>query len=182
MLSTEKKDWTYEEYYKLGNEERFEVIKGELFMVPAPDLEHQKISRKLEFKMVSYVENNDLGEIFDAPVDVIFENDVVLQPDIIFISKDRSSILQKRGVFGSPDLIVEIISKSSVKIDKHEKFKLYEKFKVKEYWLIDPANKTIEIFYLAGEKYELSCFASEEEDIAESNVLKGFGIKIREVF
>ncbi len=182
MLSTDKKVWTYDEYYKLNDGNQYEVINGELKMVPAPDLSHQDISREIEFKIYNYINGLNLGKVYNAPVDVILDEKLVVQPDLIFISKENFKILKRRGIFGSPDLIVEIISKYSVKSDRHEKFKLYEKYLIKEYWIVDPSNKTIEAFYLENNKYELFYFADLENKILGSKVLEGLEISVDDIF
>ncbi|MFN8672453.1 MAG: Uma2 family endonuclease [Candidatus Sericytochromatia bacterium] len=181
-MITKQKSFTYEEYYLIEDGNRYEVINGELIMVPAPDLWHQKYSRKLEVKMVIHCEKLDLGEIFDAPCDVILDKNVVVQPDILFVKKENENILQKRGVFGTPNLIVEILSKSSVKIDKFEKFKLYEKYGVEEYWILDPENKSVEVFLLVDGRYELKSVSSDEGDIVKSYVIKDFEVGIKDIF
>ncbi len=180
ILKEQNKIWSYEEYYNILDDKSYEVISGELIMVPAPDLEHQRISRKLEIKLSLHIEKNNWGEIFDAPIDVILDNQNVVQPDIVFVSKENSKMLEKRGIFGSPDMIVEIISPSSVKRDRYDKFIVYETFKIKEYWLIDPANKTIEIFILENDKYRLFCFAGTDEK-AISNLIQNFEINVNEL-
>ncbi|KAA3597187.1 MAG: Uma2 family endonuclease [Calditrichaeota bacterium] len=175
--------WTYEKYYKLKDENRYEVINGELRKMtpPAPSLFHQRQSRKLEFLLIKFTEENNLGEVFNAPIDVIFDVKTSLQPDLVFVAKENSEMLQKRGIFGSPDLIVEIISPSSLRMDKHTKFALYEKFKVKEYWLVDPKNEAIEVFSLEKNKYKLFSIACEKGKV-NSKLLKGFEVEVTEIF
>ena len=87
--ATEKRKFTYEDYLKTPNDERFELIGGELLMTPSPVPRHQRISGKIEFELRKYVVENDLGEVFDAPCDVHLDDENVVQPDILFISKDR---------------------------------------------------------------------------------------------
>ncbi|MFN8577686.1 MAG: Uma2 family endonuclease [Candidatus Sericytochromatia bacterium] len=181
-MITEQKKITYKDYYLIEDGNRYEVINGVLIMLPAPDLWHQKYSRNLEVKMVNHCKNLDLGEIFDAPCDVILETNVVVQPDILFVKKENENILEKRGVFGSPNLIVEILSKSSIKIDRFDKFKLYEKYGVEEYWILDPENKSIEVFLLINGKYELNSIASDDNDIIKSNIIKEFEVSIKDIF
>lgn len=175
--------WTYEKYYKLKDENRYEVIDGELreMTPPAPSPFHQRQSRKLEFLLIQFTEKNNLGEVFNAPIDVIFDERNSLQPDLVFVAKENNDFIQKRGIFGSPDLVVEIISPSSLRIDKHTKFALYEKFKVKEYWLVDPKNEAIEVFSLESDKYELFSIACEKGKVS-SKLLKGFEVEVTEIF
>ena len=167
--------WSYEDYYHLEDDKRYEVIEGELIeMAPSPLSNHQRMLQKLFKKIDSYVEQNNLGEIFIAPLDVIFAQDNVLQPDIIFISKENENIIQERGVFGSPDLVIEILSPSTIKMDQVIKYKLYEKFKVKEYWIVDHIKNTSSVYTLENDKFILS--ASGEN--IKSKLLKDFIIDI----
>ena len=119
------KKWTYDEYYKLDDDKRYEVLGGELIIAPAPYLNHQEISYKLIILLETFREKNQ-GKIYYAPADVILDDYNVIQPDIFFVSKENSSKLKKRGVLGSPDLVVEITSPSSIKRDRYEKKRFTE--------------------------------------------------------
>lgn len=182
MINTEKKIWNYDEYYKIKDNKQYEIVRGELIMVPAPNLDHQEISREIEFKIYNHINSLGLGKIFDAPIDMILDDKIILQPDLVFVSKDNFKILKKRGIFGVPQLTIEIISKSSVKMDRHEKYKIYESYGVEEYWIVDPLNKTIEVFKLENKKYELFCFVDEENNILSSSILEGLVIDSKEIF
>ena len=174
------KVFTYKDYLKLDDDKRYEIINGELIMVPAPDLEHQETSGELDFLFRQYIKKNNLGKIFTAPTDVILDEKNTIQPDIIYVSKKNLHILRKKGIFGSPDCVVEILSPSSIEVDRYKKMPLYEKFKIKEYWIVDVANKAIEIFTLEDDKYKIFSFAAEK-GIIKSNVIKGFKIEISKI-
>src|SRR5438105_15804132 len=148
----ETKHWTYEDYYNLQDEKRYEVIDGQLLMVPAPDTWHQDWLGNLYLLLRPFVKRHRLGRVFMAPVDVILDDENVVQPDLIFVSAARSAIIQKRGIFGAPDLVVEMISSSSVRRDRYEKSALYARFGVKEYWIGDPANKSLEPLVLTSNR------------------------------
>ena len=177
----EQNRWTYAEYLQLPDEERYEIIQGELTMAPAPDSNHQITSREIEFPLYRFVREHDLGEILDAPIDVILRKDIVLQPDILFVAKERREIIQKRGVFGAPDIVIEIVSPGSVQADRHRKKSIYQEHGVREYWIIDPRNKSIEIFGLTEHGYELHSMA-EESGVVKSIVLAGFTLDIEPIF
>jgi Uma2 family endonuclease len=176
------KQWTYQRMVeKLPEESRFEIINGKLYdMSPTPNSQHQRISRELEFLLITFVKNSKLGEVFHAPMDVILDKHNVVQPDILFIANNNSNIITKKCIEGTPDLVVEIISPSSYYRDQVEKKELYEKFGVKEYWIIDPANKVIEIFTLKETKYILHAFIAEEGKVA-SALLQGFEVNIHDI-
>ena len=144
----EKKKYTYDDYLKTPDNKRYELIEGELYMTPSPITSHQRISRKIEFLLEKFVTENDLGEIFDAPYDVHFDDENVVQPDILFISKDRLNIIGDKNLQGAPDLVIEILSESNAYRDLIQKKKLYARFGVKEYWIVVPGEKTIDIHIL----------------------------------
>lgn len=176
------KKWTYDRMQnELPIESRFEIIDSELYdMSPTPNTEHQRTSRKLEILFIQFVEQNQLGEIFHAPFDVILDKKNVVQPDILFIAKDNLKVITKKCIEGVPDLVVEIISPSSFYRDQVEKKELYERFGVKEYWIIEPANKVIQIFTLQENKYMLHAFVAEEGKVT-STLLNGFEVNISEI-
>jgi Uma2 family endonuclease len=175
--------WTYEDMLdKLPAESRYEIINGELIdMSPAPNPEHQRILKKLFRAMDTFIENQQLGEVNFAPYDVILNKSNVAQPDIFFIAKANVGRVSTKGYEGVPDLTVEIISPSSHYRDTVEKKALYERFGVKEYWLIDPANRVIEVFSLQNNQYCLHAFVAEEGK-ATSALLEGFEVHSSDLF
>jgi Uma2 family endonuclease len=130
--------------------------------------------------MWQYVRERDLGKVLDAPVDVILDEENVVQPDIIFIVREHLGIVQKRGIMGSPDLVVEILSPSSIYEDRYKKKALYERFGIPEYWIVDPAYRTIEVFVLGEGEYQLFSFASEKGTVT-SKVIAGFVVELSEI-
>ncbi len=174
------KVWTYEDYLRLTDDKRYEVINGRLYEMPAPGFEHQRISRDLEFLIWEYVKKNDLGQVLDAPFDVILSDTVVVQPDIVFISNENLKNIKHGRLFGPPDLVVEIVSPTSYVRDRYEKFSLYEKHGVKEYWIVLPGERVIEVWCLKKGKYVLYSVAAEKGGV-ESCVLKGLKVRVEEV-
>jgi Uma2 family endonuclease len=105
---------TYDDYIRLPDDGcRYEVLQGELVMTPAPNMDHQRISRNLEFILHSYASEKGLGEVFYAPVDVVLSMTNILQPDIVFVSSGRKHIIAKKNIVDAPDLVVEIILEST---------------------------------------------------------------------
>ncbi|MDH4129860.1 MAG: Uma2 family endonuclease, partial [Spirochaetota bacterium] len=132
MATTKQKIWTYIDYTNLTDDKRYEILEGELIeMAPAPNFKHQTISMKLGSKIWTYVQQQNIGQVVASPIDVIFDDYNTLQPDIIYISNDNKKIIKEKGVFGPPDLVIEIISQSTVTKDREIKFSIYEKFKVR---------------------------------------------------
>src|SRR3954469_6385554 len=156
------KRWTYEEYYRLNDEKRYEIIDGELLMAPSADTWHQSWSVSLLRILDAHVLRGRLGRVFHAPLDVILDTHNVVQPDLLFISKANAEIIQRRAVFGAPDLLVELLLPSSIRRDRYRKKEIYARFGVKEYWIGDPANKSLEVLTLKDGNYELHCLAEEK--------------------
>ncbi len=177
-----EKVWTYEDYLRLTDDKRYEVINGRLYEMPAPTPWHQDISRNLEFLMWNFVQEKKLGKVYDAPIDVVLGDRYVLQPDIVFISRERLKIIGEKAIMGHPDLVVEIISPATVRRDTVVKKEIYERFGVKEYWIVYPEEKAVEVWVLGDRgKYELFSVA-EGEGKVKSKVLEGLEIDLKEVF
>jgi Uma2 family endonuclease len=132
-----------------------ELINGSIFMSPAPTPKHQRIIRDLAFVLSSFVKNNQKGEVLFSPCDVYLDEHAnAVQPDIIFISKEKASIVQENSsIHGVPDLIVEILSKGNSDHDLVVKKELYERFGVREYWVVNPDTKECLGFTLSNNKY-----------------------------
>ncbi len=176
-----RKVWTYEDYLRLTDDKRYELINGRLEEMPAPSFEHQKFLKRLINLLVNFAEmERGLGEILPVPFDVILSDTVVVQPDIVFISNENLKNIKQGRLFGPPDLAVEIVSPSSYYRDRYEKFNLYEKHGIKEYWIVLPGEKVIEVWCLKDGKYVLHSVAAEKGEV-KSCVLKGFKIKVEEV-
>ncbi|GAB4327523.1 MAG: Uma2 family endonuclease [Flammeovirgaceae bacterium] len=181
-METLLKTYTYQDLLsEFSPETRCEIIANELFMPPAPSTEHQFISRDLSVELHLFVKRNQKGQVAVAPFDVILDENNVVQPDIVFIANENLKYLTKRGFEGVPDLVVEIISPSTFYRDSVEKKDLYEKFGVKEYWIVEPANKVVEIFTLQNEKYVLHQFAAEQGKV-QSKLLQGLEINLNDIF
>ncbi len=135
---------------------RYEIVDGELFVTPAPIPLHQRIVMNLGAHLWNHARAHHLGEVFVAPLDVVFTSETVLEPDIIFVSRARLQIIGEKYLAGPPDLVVEVLSKSSSRLDRDIKPKQYARYGVPEFWRIDPEAKTVEIFRLQGKEYELA--------------------------
>ncbi|TVL99332.1 MAG: Uma2 family endonuclease [Candidatus Brocadia sp. WS118] len=184
---TEEKRWTYENYLHLTDGKRYEIVGGRLsMMVPAPEFNHQRIAMTLAVKFYLFVEKHGLGYVVDAPTDVILDEENVVQPDILFISRENKDVIRKNGVFGPPDLVVEIVSPSTQYRDVYEKKDLYARFRVKEYWIVNPYTRRIEVLSL-NEQGIYILFSEGYMDeggnrVIKSAVLKDFTLDLGEVF
>ena len=175
-----RKVWTYEDYLRLMDDKRYEVINGRLEEMPAPGFEHQRIISKIILIMRGFSDKGNLGEVLPAPFDVILSETVVVQPDVIFISNETLKGVKQGRLFGPPDLVVEVVSPSSYARDRYKKFSLYERFGIKEYWIVYPEYRAIEVWCLKDGKYVLHSVAVEKGEV-ESCILKGFKVKVEEV-
>ncbi|KKK74534.1 hypothetical protein LCGC14_2882800, partial [marine sediment metagenome] len=139
------------------------------------------VKEYIEYELESFVRREKAGRIFDAPYDVYLDNNNVFQPDIMFISKERLGIIGEKNVQGAPDLVVEILSESTAYNDLRKKKKLYAKFGVREYWIVDPGEKSVEIYSLEGKEFNLSSRFSMNDNL-ESPLLYGLKIELLSVF
>jgi Uma2 family endonuclease len=130
-----------------------QVINNTLVMSPAPLDNHQKILGRIFAKIHLWVEENNLGEVRVSPYDVHFGEENIFQPDIVFVAKENTHLIQERGLFGAPDLVIEILSPSNKGYDKKDKKQVYEKYGVKEYWIIEPYEKAVAGFILINNKF-----------------------------
>ncbi|OFW09534.1 MAG: hypothetical protein A3G20_02960 [Acidobacteria bacterium RIFCSPLOWO2_12_FULL_59_11] len=181
MKSTATK-MTYDQYCLLPEDgNQYEVFDGELVKTPSPSSRHQKIVQKLLYRLSAYLEAHALGEVFVAPLDTIFDQYTVLQPDILFVSRERVAEVVKERIEGSPDLVVEILSPSTFYKDLRRKMAVYSQFKVQEYWIVDPEKQTIELYQRSGEGLQLARqFASQET--FQSPLLMGFQLSVGSIF
>ncbi len=167
----------------------YELLDGELVAKSAPSPLHQRISRNIFRAMDTYVVSNNLGEVLYAPIDVFLDEHNASQPDVLFLSAGNQHLVTPDGIQGAPDLVVEIISPSSIKRDRGDKMKLYERCGVGEYWLVDARTRSVEVYVntlVDGvQDFELrEVFSEESTELVSvhSFVLKEFIMPIQAVF
>ena len=140
---------TYADYCLLPDDgKRYELIEGELFVSPSPSTRHQTVSRRLQFALMETLEKPGLAQIFNAPTDLLLKDTTVVVPDLVIVGADRFPIITRRALEGPPDVVVEILSPSSLDRDGYIKRKLYESFAIPEYWLVDPEQGLITVYRL----------------------------------
>jgi Uma2 family endonuclease len=171
------------ENYKLLPETgpRYQLIQGDLYMAPAPNRFHQEISRNLQFELHSYLKRNPIGKLFDAPFDVYLDEINVFQPDIIIVLNERLGILTEQGAEGAPDLVVEILSPQTRRLDLLNKKQEYARAGVKELWIIDPEPRAIMIHQFASDGVE-NVRKVDEEDTLSTDLLPGFNLAVETIF
>lgn len=169
----------YADYVRIPEDGmRHEIIDGEHFMNPAPNTNHQTVSKRLQYQLYTQIELAGLGLLFDAPYDVQLAPHDILQPDLVVVLKGRPNIVTPTKIKGVPDLVVEIISPSSEANDRKLKRERYEKMGVPEYWIVDPDEQTLEQLVLRDGAYQLQPAAEE----VRPAVIGGVTIRLRDVW
>ena len=163
---------------------RHELIDGEHYVGPSPNMNHQQIAGNLQWLLRSYLEGHPRGRLFGAPSDVVFTCFDIVVPDLLYMSNERASeILTEANVQGCPELVVEIGSKSTRVRDESIKLRLYERAGVTEYWVIDPRRESIRVYARAasgfGEPVELTRRAGA---VLSTPLMPGLSVPVDEVF
>lgn len=175
--------WTYADYQRLPDDgRRYEIIRGVLYVTNAPNVDHQYTVTALGAKFYVFATEHKLGHVFVAPCEVhLSEESKPVQPDIFFIQQDR--LPKRRSPFfaGAPDLIVEVISPGSIRLDRVTKFTEYEQTGVAEYWIVDPQARIIEVYVLSNGEYGL-LGTFKDEELVQSQVLAGISIVASTLF
>ena len=162
---------------------RYELFEGELFASRAPSLSHQRVLMNIAALIRIYLEQNPIGEVLPTP-GVIFDNYNSAIPDIVFISNQQiDNIGSDERIYEAPELVIEIVSpgKENARRDREVKRQVYGKHGVKEYWIADPVNKSLEIYRLKRRNLALAETLMDEDDVT-SSVLPGFKCKARQFF
>ena len=173
--------FTYEDYRHTPDDKRYELLDGELIMAPAPRTAHQRTSRKIGNSLDTFVTENNLGEVFIAPYDVVLSNTDVVQPDLLFVSKERSYIINEDNIRGTPDLVLEILSPSTAQRDRTLKRTLYALHGVPEYWQADTDAKIAMVLTLDNGEYKVAGIYGEGQTLV-SPLLQGFTLEVDRIF
>ncbi len=180
----DNRNFTYQDYLELPREVgyQFEVLEGTLIKEPSPNVLHQRVSRRLLRILEDYFKEVDPeGEVFNAPLDVTLSEHNVVQPDIFYIAGNMKEIIKEKRIDGSPMLVVEIISPNNKRKDRLQKMRIYQNAGIENYWLVDPAEKTMECFVLRDGIYAL-LVAAMDEDVMEHADFKGLTINLGELW
>jgi len=150
-------------------------------MVPSPSVQHQRISGNLGALLRHFVLEMGWGKFFYAPLDVVFSESTVVQPDILFISHECQGIINEQNISGAPDLVIEILSPATEERERGIKLQLYCRYDVQECWLVDPEERTVEVLALSPQGYQVLGRYSGDEMVS-SQVLAGFQCTAKEIF
>jgi len=172
-----KRTWTYDEFAAESPETNLptELWDGEIIMSAAPRPRHQRIAARTWRLLDEFVATRKLGEAFISPIDVVFSGRKAVQPDVVYVSDARKSMVEENCIRGVPDLLVEVISEGTWRRDRVDKKALYEQFGVAEYWIIDPDSRLIEVFALAKGTYQLHARGVGAEKVG-SKLLAGLKV------
>jgi len=145
---------TYRDYAALPDDgKRYELHRGELSVTPAPGTRHQSAVVRFIVRIDEHVRSRGLGKVFVAPTDCILSNTTVVQPDVLYVARDRLTMISERGIEGPPTLAIEILSPSTVQTDRDRKLRLYAEHGVLHYWIADPESRSVEGYTLADGVY-----------------------------
>jgi Uma2 family endonuclease len=178
----QKRRWTFAELAAELPESNSptELWDGELVMSPTPSFFHQQIVDRFHDRLKAWVRRHRLGKTGVAPLDMVLTARRAVQPDVLFVSDERSEIIRDR-IMGAADLVAEVLSPESRRRDRFDKRDLYEQHGVREYWLIDPEAQTVEVLCLQAGEYELAGRWLPGQK-AQSRLLKGFAVAVSDLF
>ena len=176
---------TYEGYVLFADDgKRHELIDGEHYVTPTPVRKHQAVVGNLHGLIWSYLQERPIGRVFMAPFDVIFSEFDVVEPDLLYISRERSQQIETSPwVKGAPDLVVEVGSPATRKRDETIKRRLYERFGVLEYWVVDSEIDTIKVFRRVNDRYaRVAELLLENDDVLTTPLLPNLELRLAKVF
>ena len=178
--------FTYDDFVLFPDDgKRHEIIDGEHYVTPSPNLRHQRLVKRLMFEIELYLEANpSSGEVFLSPLDVVLSHWDVVEPDLLFVAGDQTEILTEKNIQGPPALVVEVMSKSTRKRDAQTKRRLFERTGVREYWLVDPELDTVQVFRPSpeGKLVRAVELTAEDGHVLTTPLLPGCAIDLRELF
>jgi Uma2 family endonuclease len=176
---------TYDDFLLFPDDgQRHELIDGEHYVTPSPNLTHQRLLGNFHWLLRGYLESNQAGEIFMAPLDVVFSHFDVVEPDLLYVSRERGrTILTEKHVRGTPELVIEIGSPSTRRRDETIKRRLYERFGVDEYWLVDPAQDVVRVLRRRGDRFgRVRELTREAGDVLTSPLFPGLELRLADIF
>jgi Uma2 family endonuclease len=176
---------TYDDFVLFPDDgKRHEIIDGEHYVTPSPNLKHQKVSGNLYLLIGVWLEQHPIGQIFYAPFDVVFSCYDVVEPDQLYVTTARAAeVLTSANVKGAPDLVIEIGSPSTRKRDETIKRHLYERSGVSEYWVIDPELDLVRVYRREAEGFGRAIEMSNDAgDILTTPLLPGLAVSLARIF
>ena len=175
---------TYDDFVHFPDDgKRHELIDGEHYVTPSPNRRHQAIVRELLGQIWSYLKRHPAGELYGAPFDVVFSDFDVVEPDLLFVSRERARVLTEKNVQGAPDLVVEVGSPATRRRDEKTKLQLYERFGVQEYWVVDPDLDVIKVYRLVEGRYRRAAeLTLAAHDVVSTPLMPGLEVSLADIF
>lgn len=171
---------TYADYEKMPADGfRHEILDGEELMTPAPNPDHQAVVVNLAAPLRVHTKARNLGHLFVAPTDVVLSEHDLVQPDLLFVTETRAHIIGAKNIQGAPDLVIEVLSSSTETVDRVQKRMLYDRSGVREYWIVGPASKTVEIHEFGSPRRTR---VYQEGQSFESAVLPDLTVALADIF
>jgi len=175
---------TYDDFVLFPDDgKRHELIDGEHYLTASPNMRHQQISMNLTLMIGSWLEAHPQGRLFYAPFDVVFSKFDVVEPDVLYVSNERSNVLTAPNVQGAPDLVIEIGSPSTRQRDETIKRRLYERSNVVEYWIVDPDIEVVRVYRRSGDSFARpSELSREADDVLTTDLMPGLELPLARIF
>lgn len=175
---------TYKDFAELPDDgKHYELIEGELILNPSPVTRHQQIVLRIAVRLDTYFIEHGGGEVFIAPLDIVLADDVVLEPDLMVVRGDRKSIVGEKNIQGAPNIVVEVLSDGTRRKDEILKRKLYERYGVDEYWIVDPVIDVVKVYRHDGASFVRAVeISAESGGEITSPLLPGFTLDVNFVF
>lgn len=172
---------TYADYVLFPDDDlRHEIIEGEHYVTPSPATRHQRISGRLFHLIQSYLDTHPIGEVFDAPFDVLLSDINIVVPDLVYISNQRSHFITPKNLQGAPDLVIEILSPTTRPRDERLKRDVYERAGVEEYWLVDPERDLVDIYRRRGAVFQ-EPLRYEKAQVLTTPLLPGLELPLHKI-
>ena len=175
---------TYDDFVLFPDDgKRHELIDGEHYVTPSPNLKHQKVSGALYLLIAAWLEDHAVGQIFYAPFDVVFSRYDVVEPDLLYVSNAHADVLTPANVQGAPDLVIEIGSPSTRQRDETIKRRLYERSRVLEYWVVDPDIDVVRVYQRRDQRFDRAIELSREAgELLTTPLLPGLEMPLARIF
>jgi Uma2 family endonuclease len=171
---------TYDDLQRFPQDNlRRELIDGELVVTAAPATRHQRVVAVLVAELYQYAKQLG-GEVLPAPTDVYFSDTNVVEPDVLFLRPENLQRIEKKFIRSAPDIVVEVSSPSTRRLEIVRKLELYERFRVPEYWYVDLEADRIEIYRFQGDHFARPELLARDDRL-ESALLPGFGLPVEDV-
>ena len=175
---------TYDDFVLFPDDgKRHELIDGEHYVTPSPNTKHQQISMNLALLIGSWLKTRRAGRLFHAPYDTVLSLFDIVEPDLVYVSNARTGLITEKHLTGPPDLVVEITSNGTRRRDELTKRRLYERFGVNEYWIVDPELDVVRVLRRSGDSFgavvELS---REKQDVLLTPLFPGLDLPLESIF